>query len=129
MIKSLSRALAIGLLVLTLVVAVLLAMAWAALPLDGITVTVHGETFSLADLNGPRAAVVYLVAVTGVVFAVVASLAMIIVGLGFGALGLAFGLLMAAASLALVVAPFALVGWLIWRLFRHRPTSAVTTHP
>ena len=130
MIRSMTRVLAVGLLVLTLVVAAVLAMAWAMLPLDGITIAVDGETFSLADLHGPAAAVSFLVAVAGVVIALVAALAMVVIGLVVGALGLAFGLLTAAASLALVVAPFALIAWLLWRLLRDRPAaSAVASRP
>ena len=72
--KSWSRALAIALLVLTLVVAVLITMAWFSLPLDGITVTVDGQTFSLADLHGPQVAVGLCIAVAAVVIAIVAAL-------------------------------------------------------
>ena len=121
MIKSWSRGLAIALLALTLVVAALIATAWFALPLDGVTVSVHGETFSLADLHGPQLAVALSIAVAAVVVAIVAALVMVVVGLAIGALGIAFGLLTAAASLAVVLAPCALIGWLLWRLFRERP--------
>ena len=126
MIKSWSRALAIGLLVLTLLVAVLIATVWSALPLDGVTVTAHGQSFSLADLHGPQIVVAFCIAVAAVVVAIVAALAAVVVGLAFGALGLAFGLLTAAASLALVLSPFVLIGWLLWRLFRERPAAIVT---
>jgi hypothetical protein len=125
-IKSWSRALAIGLLVLTLFVAVLIATAWFALPLDGVTVTAHGQSFSLADLQGPQIVVAFCIAVAAVVVAIVAALTMVVVGLAFGALGLAFGLLTAAASLAFVLSPFALIGWLLWRLFRERPAAVVS---
>ena len=127
--KSWSRALAIALLVLTLVVAVLITMAWFSLPLDGITVTVEGQTFSLADLQGPQIVVAFCIAVAAVVVAIVAALVMVVVGLGFGALGVAFGLLTAAASLALVLAPLALIGWLLWRLFHDRPAPVATPAP
>ena len=129
MIKTWSRALAIALLVLTLFVAGLIATAWFALPLDGITVTVEGQSFSLADLQGPQLAVGLCIAVAVVVIAIVAALVMVVVGLGFGALGIAFGLLTAAASLALVLSPFALIGWLLWRLFHDRPAPVATPAP
>ena len=120
--KSWHRGVAILLVVLTLVVCVLMAVAWFALPLEGITVTVDGTSYSLVDtLHGPRGVVLFFVAVAAVVIAIVAALSMVVVGIGFGALGLAFGLLTALASLALVAAPFALIGWLLWRLFRSRP--------
>jgi hypothetical protein len=128
-IKSWSRALAVALLVLTLLVAALITMAWFSLPLDGITVTVHGQTFSLADLQGPQVALALCIAVAAVVVAIVVALVMVIVGLGFGALGIAFGLLTAAASLALVLSPFALIGWLLWRLFRERPVPVAAHTP
>ena len=122
--KSWPRALAIALLVLTLGVAVLITLAWFSLPLDGIMVTVHGQTFSLADLSAPQVAVWLCVAVAVVVLAVVVALILIALGLAIGALGLAFGLLTAAASLAFAVSPLALIGWLLWRLFRERPAPA-----
>ena len=129
MIKTWSRALAIALLVLTLFVAVLIATAWFALPLDGVTVTVHGHTFSMADLEGPQIVVAFCIAVAAVVVAIIAALVLVVVGLAFGALGIAFGLLTAAASLALVLTPFALIGWLLWRLFHDRPAPVATPAP
>ncbi len=129
MIKSLGRAVAIGLLVLTLVVGALVTTAWFALPLDGITVSVHGETFSLAELTGPQVAVGLCIAVAAVVVAIVAALILVAVGLAVGALGIAFGLLTATASLVVVLAPFALIGWLLWHLFRERPATVVAHQP
>ena len=127
--KPWSRALAIALLVLTLVVATLITMAWFSLPLDGITITVHGQTFSLAELRGPQVAVALSIAVAAVVVAIVVALVMVVVGLVFGALGLAFGLLSAAASLAVVLAPFALIVWLLWRVFHDRPAPVAAPQP
>jgi len=127
--KPWSRALAIALLVLTLVVATLITMAWFSLPLDGITITVHGQTFSLAELRGPQVAVALSIAVAAVVVAIVVALVMVVVGFVFGALGLAFGLLTAAASLAVVLAPFALIGWLLWRQFHDRPAPVAAPQP
>jgi hypothetical protein len=125
--KSWHRAVAIVLLWLTFLVAVLLAMAWATLPLDGVTVTVHGQSFALAELQGVRAAVAFCIAVAVVVIAIVAALTMALVGLGFGVIGMVFGLLTAAASLALVLSPFALIGWLLWRALRERPAPVAST--
>ena len=129
MIKTWSRALAIALLALTLVVAVLLTMAWFSLPLDEITVSVHGQTFSLADLQGPQVAIGLCIAVAAVVLAIVVALILVVVGLALGALGLAFGLLTAAASLAVMLAPLALIGWLLWRVFRGRPAPPTAVAP
>jgi len=115
--------------VLTVVVSVAMAIAWFALPLEGITVTAGGETYALVDLlHGPRGVVFFFVAVAAVVIAIVAALSMAVVGIGFGALGLVFGLLTALASLVAVAAPFALIGWLLWRYFHRRP-AAVASRP
>ena len=125
--KSWHRGVAILLVLLTLVVSVLMAAAWFALPLEGITVTVDGSTYSLVDqLHGPRGIVYFFLAVVAVVIAIVAALSMTVVGIGFGALGLAFGLLTALTSLAVVAAPFVLVGWLLWRHFHQRPAAVAT---
>ncbi len=62
MIKSLLRASALTLLVLTLVVAVLMATAWSTLPLEGVAVRLHDETFSLADLHGAGAGLFFVLA-------------------------------------------------------------------
>jgi hypothetical protein len=122
-IRTWIRALAIGLLVLTVASALLVAAAWTLLPLDGVAIKVHGETFSLADLQGTQAGLFFLLAVAAVVIAVLAALAMLVVGLALGAFGIVVGLLATAGSLALVVAPIALVGWGLWRLFRARPAT------
>jgi hypothetical protein len=118
------RASTIGLAVLTAIVALLVALAWAIVPLDGLALKLDGETFALADVHGPGAALVFVVAVAAVVIGLLATLAMIVFGLGVGAVGLTIGLLATAGSVAFVLAPFALVGWLVWRLaVRARPPS------
>ena len=128
MMRTWHRGVAILLVSLTVIVALLVAIAWAVLPLEGITVTADGRTFPLAELTtGLRGVVFFVVAVAAGVIAIVAALSMVVVGLGFGAIGLVFGLLTAATSLALVVAPFALVGWLVWRLARPRAAVVATT--
>jgi len=127
--KAWHRGAAIVLLVLTLVVSAMLAIAWFALPLDGITITTGGETFALVDvLHGPRGVIFFLVAVAALVIVIVAALSMAVVGVALGALGAAFGLLTALAVIAVVAAPFALVGWLLWRVFRQRP-AALASRP
>jgi hypothetical protein len=124
--KSWHRAVAIVLLSLTVLVAVLIGIAWATLPLDGVTVAVHGHTFALAELHGLRAVVAFCIAVAVVVIVIVVAVTLTIVSLGFGVIGMVFGLLTAAASLALVLSPFALIGWLVWRHFQERPPSVAT---
>ena len=126
--KSWHRAVAIVLLSLTLLVGVLIGIAWATLPLDGLTITAHGQTFALAELHGLRAVVAFCIAVALVMIVIVVAVTLAIVSLGFGVIGMVFGLLTAVASLALVLSPFALIGWLVWRQFRERP-SAVATRP
>jgi hypothetical protein len=121
--KTWIRALAIGLLILTAIVTLLMAAAWTVLPLDGVSIRTHRETYSLGDLEGTKAALFFLLAVAAVVIAVIAALAMAVIGICLGALGLVVGLLAAAGSLALVIAPFALIVWGVWRLFRTRPES------
>jgi hypothetical protein len=118
------RALATLLLVVTVVVALLMAMAWTMLPLDNVGLTLHGETFSLADLHGTSAVLFFIAAVAGVLIAIVAAMVAVVVGLAFGAFGLAIGLLATVASLMLVAAPFALIVWLVWR--RTRPAPVIT---
>jgi len=124
--SSWSRAAAVLLLVFALVIAVLLAAAWAILPVDDIGLTLNGETFSLADLHGTSAVLFFVAAVAAVIFALVAAMVALAVGLCFGALGLAIGLVATIASLTLVAAPFALVAWLVWRALRPRPAPAIT---
>jgi hypothetical protein len=124
--RSWHRAVALLLLVLAVMIAALIAAAWTVLPLDNIAVTWHGETFSLADLNGMSEVLFFIVAVGAVVLVFLAVMAAVIVGLGFGAIGLALGMAATVAALALVAAPFVLLAWLVWRLLRTRPASAIT---
>ncbi len=119
------RAVAVLLLIFVLVVALVLAAAWAAIPFDGTTITVDGETFRLADLTGSHPVVFFTIAVAAVVFALLVALSATAFGLGLGALGLAFGLLVTLGTVALVAAPFALALWLLWRLARPRPATRV----
>ena len=69
-----------------------MAAAWFALPLDGITVTIDGETLlARRPCTGRAPSSSSCSPSPRVVIAIVAALAMVVVGLGFGALGLAFG--------------------------------------
>jgi hypothetical protein len=120
--SSWSRAAATLLLVLGLVIAALLAAAWAMLPLEHVALTLDGESFSLADLHGTSAVLFFVAAVAVMMSAFVAVMFAVVVGLGFGAIGLVATI----ASLALIAAPFILVGWLVWRALRARPAPAIT---
>ena len=124
--SSWSRAAATLLLVLGLVIAALLAAAWAMLPLEHVALTLDGESFSLADLHGTSAVLFFVAAVAAMMFACVAVMVAVVVGLAFGAIGLAIGLVATIASLALIAAPFILVAWLVWRALRARPAPAIT---
>jgi hypothetical protein len=115
------RAFGILLLILTLVVAALMVTAWTLLPLDRTSISIDGDTFSLADLTGTHTLVFFVIAVAAVVFALVVALACGALGLGLGAIGLAFGIVVTLGSLALVAAPFAFAIWLVWRLVRSSP--------
>jgi hypothetical protein len=124
--RSWHRVVALLLLALAVVIGALVAAAWAILPLDNVSVTWHGDTFSLADLHGTNALLFFIVVVAALLFALVAAMLAIVVGLGFGAIGMAVGTLAMVASLALVAAPFVLIAWLVWRLLRTRPAPAIT---
>ena len=118
--SSLAAALLV-LVIAIVVVAAAIAAAWAAWPLDGTTLWIDGEHFSLADLSGGHAAAAFAIAL-------VAALVAVVVGIGFGVVGMAFGVLSAAASVALVLSPFVLVGWLLWRLLGNR-SAKVASNP
>jgi hypothetical protein len=124
--RSWHRVVALLLLALAVVIGALVAAAWAILPLDNVSVTWHGDTYSLADLQGTNALLFFIVVVAAVLFALVAAMLAIVVGLGFGAIGMAVGMVAMVASLALVAAPFVLIAWLVWRLLRTRPAPVIT---
>ncbi|HEY2558803.1 MAG TPA: hypothetical protein VGI48_03730 [Caldimonas sp.] len=115
-----------ALLLLALVVIAVLTVAWAALPLDGTTITVDGETFSLANLSGGQLVAAFAIAIVATIAALLVAAFAVVVGLAVAVLGVAVGMLAAAASLALVASPLLLVGWLVWRVMR-RPRPASTT--
>jgi hypothetical protein len=123
---SWSRVVGALLLALTVLVTVLIGAALTLLPLDNVGLTVDGETFSLSDLHGTSAILLFVGAVAAVVFALIATMVALVVGLALGAIGLALGLLATIASLALIATPLALVAWLVWRLARARPVPMTT---
>jgi hypothetical protein len=122
--KSWTRALAVLLVVVAAFVAVLVAVAWAVLPLDRIALAIDGATYSLADLHGWDVVLAFLAAVAAVVLALVVALGAIVLAMAVGAIGVGVGLLAAVASVVVVVAPFVVVGWLLWRLLRRRRSTA-----
>ncbi|HEY2189284.1 MAG TPA: hypothetical protein VGH48_12040 [Caldimonas sp.] len=122
-----SRA-ATALLLLTLVVIAALTVAWAMLPLDGTTITVDGETFSLGSLSGGQIVAAFAIAIIATIVALLVAAFAIVVSLAVAVFGAGIGILAAAASLALVASPLLLIGWLVWRAFR-RPRPASTTAP
>ena len=115
-------------LVFIVVPAVALAAVWFALPLDGTTITVGGESFSLADLSAGQVAGLWVLAVLAVATALAFGVAATVVGLAVGALGVGVGVAAAVGAVAIVASPLLLVGWLVWRAVRRRqrtlPTAA-----
>jgi hypothetical protein len=119
---------AAALLLLALVVVAALMVAWAALPLDGTTITVDGETFSLANLSGGQVAAVFAIGIVATIAALLLAALAVIVGLAAAVLGIGVGILATAASLTLVASPLLLIGWLLWRAVRRqRLESSATT--
>jgi hypothetical protein len=122
-----SRA-AAALLLLTLVVVAALTVAWAMLPLDGTTITVDGESFSLGSLSGGQLVAAFVIAIVATITALLVAAFAVVVSLVVAVFGVSIGIFAAAASLALVASPLLLIGWLVWRAVR-RPPSATTTAP
>jgi hypothetical protein len=121
---------AVALLLLAVVVAAVLAVSLYALPLDGTTVTVDGETFSLANVSASQAVAAFAIAVVATVVGLIIAALAIAFALLVAALGIGIGLLATVASLALVASPFLLLGWLVWRAVRApRRTSPSTAAP
>jgi|KBSMisStandDraft_5_1062788.scaffolds.fasta_scaffold1072261_1 hypothetical protein len=121
---------AAALLLLAIVIAAVLAVSLYALPLDGTTVTVDGETFSLANISASQAVAAFAVAVVATVAGLIVAAVAIAFALLVAALGIGIGILATVASLALVASPFLLVGWLVWRAVRApRQASAPPTAP
>nr|HET7858138.1 hypothetical protein [Caldimonas sp.] len=116
---------------MTLVVALILgatiAALWLALPLDGTTISIDGETFSLANLSGGELALAFVAAVLASLLALAIGALAAVLGLAAGAIGIGLGILAAVAALALVASPFLLIGWLVWRAVRGPRAVATTT--
>jgi hypothetical protein len=112
------------LVVLGIVVAGAAALAWNALPLDGTTVWIDGESFSLAERGGAPAVAGFASAFVVSLAALALAACGVAVGLAAAAIGIGIGVLATAASLALIASPFLLVGWLLWRVLRKPASSA-----
>ena len=90
---------------------------WAP-PLDGATLNINGEQFTLTQLQGGE----WLLALGGVVLAMVVVLLVVpfavIVPLLCAALGIAVALFVVLGVAALLLSPLLLVVWIVWRLAR-----------
>ena len=117
---------ATALLLLAIVVTRALAVAWQALPLDGTTITIDGERFSLGSLSGGHAAAAFAIGVVVTMAALVVAAVAIVFAIVVAALGVGLGVVATVASLALVASPFLIVGWLVWRAVRRDRAAAAT---
>ena len=90
---------------------------WAA-PLDGATLNINGEQFTLTQLQGGE----WLLALGGVLLAMLVVLLVVpfavIVPLLCAALGIAVALFVVLGVTALLLSPLLLVVWIVWRLAR-----------
>jgi hypothetical protein len=114
-------------LVLVLVIGAAIAVLWLALPLDGTTITIDGESFSLSNLTGGELALAFVAAILASLAALAIGVLAAALGIVAGAIGIGLGVLVAVAALAIVATPFLLVGWLVWRATRRRPDAIATT--
>jgi hypothetical protein len=119
----------VGWMSLALVVAVAAAVAalWLALPLVSTTISIDGETFSLANLSGGELALAFVAAILASLAALAVGALATALGLAAGAFGIGLGVLATVAVVAIVSSPLLLVGWLVWRAVRRRPGSVATT--
>ena len=113
-------------LVLVIVVAAIVAALWLALPLVSTTISIDGQSFSLANLSGGELALAFVAAVLASLAALAVGALATALGLAAGALGIGIGLLATVAVLALLASPFLVVGWLVWRAAR-RPRALPPT--
>jgi hypothetical protein len=92
-------------------------MQWAA-PFDGATLSINGEQFTLAQLQGSE----WLLAIGAVLLAMVVVLLVVpfavIVPLLCAALGIAVALCVLLSVAALLLSPLWLLAWIAWRLTR-----------
>jgi len=106
-------------------VAATIAVLWAALPLDATTISIDGESFSLASLSGGELALGFVAAILASLAALAVGALATALGLAAGALGIGLGVLAVVAVLAMFASPFLLVGWLVWLAVRRRPWRAL----
>ena len=114
-------------LALVAIVAATIAVLWLALPLEGASITIDGETFSLANLSRGQLALAFVAAVLASLAALAIGALATVLGLLASAIGIGLGVLAAVAALALVASPLLLVGWLVWLVARRRPRAAAPT--
>jgi len=115
-------------LVLVVTIGATIAALWLALPLDGTTISIDGESFSLANLSGGELALAFVAAILASLLALAIGALAAVLGLAAGAIGIGLGVLAAVAALAIVASPFLLIVWLVWRAFR-RPRAIATATP
>ena len=119
-------ALAAIVLLVALAIGAALAAAWSALPPDGATLVIDGETIALPSLSGGQMAT----ALALVVFAVLVTAAVVVgaaaIALASVLFGLAVAALVAVLTVLLVASPVLLLGWLIWRLSRGPAPAGAT---
>jgi hypothetical protein len=114
-------------LVLVVVIGAAIAALWLALPLDSTTISIDGESFSLANLSGGELALAFVAAILASLAALAIGALAAVLGIAAGALGIGLGVLAAVSALAIVASPFLLVGWLVWRAVRRRPQAVAAT--
>ena len=119
-------ALAALVLLVALAIGAALAAAWSALPPDGATLVIDGETIALPSLSGGQRAaalalVVFAVLVTAAI--VVGVVAIVLASVLFG---LAVSALVSVLTVLLAASPVLLLGWLVWRLSKGPAPAAAT---
>ena len=119
-------ALAALVLLVALAIGAALAAAWSALPPDGATLVIDGETIALPSLSGGQRAaalalVVFAVLVTAAI--VVGVVAIVLASVLFG---LAISALVSVLTVLLAASPVLLLGWLIWRLSKGPAPAGAT---
>ena len=98
-----------------------LAIGWAALPLEHTTISVDGREFNLGDVDAwSIAPVIGVVAVALMIVLVIGGIA-IAFALVTAALSVLVAVVAVVATLALVASPALLVVWALWRLSRSAP--------
>ena len=114
-------------LVLVVILGAAIAALWLALPLDGTTISIDGESFSLAHLTGGELALAFVAAILASLFALAVGALAAVLGLAAGAIGIGLGVLAAVAALAIVASPVLLIGWLVWWAVRRKSSAIAPT--